>query len=582
MKETRRNNEFLDKISPALIKFKDSYYVVADTYRSVWVVNEYPKSTKQLALLRYLGSKENITIRIYVEPVSAEDKRKVLTNSSNRNMFNSKNTDINEQLEAQMDFSDQVELMGEMMRNNIPLVHTSIFIELIASNLENLRQLQAEVLMELTRIGLDIKRLILRQKEGFNSVRFGGSNYFKDEFDRILPATSVANLLPFNYSGKTDPHGFFIGKDKFGSNVLVDFDKRTSDKTNGNIMILGNSGQGKSYLLKLLLTNLRCDNKSIICLDPENEYEDLTNNLNGTYIDLMEGKYIINILEPKLWADSVDEDSNVQTFKTTAKISQHISFLKDFFRVYKSLNNKELDVIEIMLRRLYKKNKNPILEDFYYFMENRLEEMNTGKKELFDIELLKGVLLSLQSICIGSDSKFFNGHTNIENYKFVTFGVKGLLEANISLKNAMLFNILSYMSNELLTKGNTVAAIDEFYLFLSNITAVEYIRNFSKRVRKKDSQVILSSQNLEDFNIEGIAEYTKPLFAIPSHHFLFNAGNVDKKFYVDTLQLEDNEFELIKHPKRGHCLYKCGSERYYLEVIAPKFVEENFGDKGGR
>ena len=47
--------------------------------------------------------------------------------------------------------------------------------------------------------------------------------------------------------------GFYIGRDKFGSNVLVDFNRRADDKTNANILILGNSGQGKSYLLKLLL-----------------------------------------------------------------------------------------------------------------------------------------------------------------------------------------------------------------------------------------------------------------------------------------------------------------------------------------
>ena len=72
--------------------------------------------------------------------------------------------------------------------------------------------------------------------------------------------------------------------------------------------------------------------------------------------------------------------------------------------------------------------------------------------------------------------------------------------------------------------------VNEFYLFLSNITAVEYIRNFSKRVRKKDSAVVLASQNLEDYNIPGIAEYTKPLFAIPTHSFLFNAGNIDARY----------------------------------------------------
>ena len=85
----------------------------------------------------------------------------------------------------------------------------------------------------------------------------------------------------------------------------------------------------------------------------------------------------------------------------------------------------------------------------------------------------------------------------------------------------MLFNILSYMSNKLLDEGNTVASIDELYLFLSNLTAIEYIRNAMKRVRKKDSAVILASQNIEDFLIQNVKEYTKPLFSIPTHHFLF-------------------------------------------------------------
>jgi len=101
--------------------------------------------------------------------------------------------------------------------------------------------------------------------------------------------------------------------------------------------------------------------------------------------------------------------------------------------------------------------------------------------------------------------------------------VKGLLQASKNIRNALLFNVLSFMSNEFLTKGNTVAGIDEFYLFLTNLTAVEYIRNFMKRVRKKDSAVSLASQNLEDFNIDGIREYTKPLISIPTYVFLFNA-----------------------------------------------------------
>ena len=82
--------------------------------------------------------------------------------------------------------------------------------------------------------------------------------------------------------------------------------------------------------------------------------------------------------------------------------------------------------------------------------------------------------------------------------EFLVFGVKGLMDTNKKLKDALLFNILSYMSNQLLGKGSTAASIDELYLFLTNMTAIEYIRNAMKRVRKKDSSIILASQNIED------------------------------------------------------------------------------------
>ena len=85
------------------------------------------------------------------------------------------------------------------------------------------------------------------------SANPAGRNVLGTQFERVLPASSVANLYPNNYSGKTDPQGFYIGKDKYGSNIIVDLDRRAEDKTNASMLILGNSGQGKSFLLKLLV-----------------------------------------------------------------------------------------------------------------------------------------------------------------------------------------------------------------------------------------------------------------------------------------------------------------------------------------
>lgn len=134
------------------------------------------------------------------------------------------------------------------------------------------------------------------------------------------------------------------------------------------------------------------------------------------------------------------------------------------------------------------------------------------------------------------------------------------------------------MSNKLLGEGNTVASIDELYLFLSNLTAIEYIRNAMKRVRKKDSAVILASQNIDDFLIPSVKEYTKPLFSIPTHHFLFFPGNINPKDFEDALMVEPNEYALIKFGERGTCLYRCGNERYnnvYCKCLN-LYVKQNF------
>jgi type IV secretory pathway VirB4 component len=138
------------------------------------------------------------------------------------------------------------------------------------------------------------------------------------------------------------------------------------------------------------------------------------------------------------------------------------------------------------------------------------------------------------------------------------------------------------MSNKLLGVGNTVASIDELYLFLTNRTAIEYIRNAMKRVRKKESAVILASQNIEDFLMPDVKELTKPLFSIPSHHFLFYPGNINGKDFTDALMVELNEYNLIRISSRGTCLYRCGNERYLLQVKAPKYKYEIFGNAGGR
>ena len=597
--ETENLKAFLDMIAPSIVKFETGYYTCGNTFRCIWALREYPTSTDDLAILRHLGEKHGVTLHIYTRMVSPLEERKIVHNAEIRNRMNRGSAqDMQRAVEAESNLQDVANLIGSLHRNKEPLLHCAVYIEMIAGDMQELQILQTNVEVELMRSKLNVDRLKLRQQAGFCAVSPVGFNVLGTEYERVLPASSVANLFPFNYSGKTDRKGFYIGKDKYGSNIVVDFDQRDEDKTSANVLILGNSGQGKSYLMKLLLLNFLEAGKSVITLDVEHEQWELCQALGGCFADIIEGTYKINLLEPRCWdtdADPYDVDAP-SAFRQSTRLAQHISFLKDVLRCYKDFTTAQIDTIEILLMRLYtewgiteetdfsqmKSEDYPILSELYDYIEIEYLNFDEQKPQLYTKEMLQQVLLGLYSMCKGADAKFFNGHSNLSSTRFLVFGVKGLNEVAANVRSTILLNLLSYMTDKLLIEGNTVAALDELYIWLSNPVAIEYIRNSLKRVRKKESALVLASQNLEDFDQPGVREMTKPLFSIPPHQFLFNAGSIDRRAYMDMLQLEDSEFDLIKCPQRGVCLYKCGNERYLLEVHAPPYKEALFGKAGGR
>ena len=397
--ETENLKVFLDMIAPSIVKFETGYYICGNTFRCIWALREYPTSTDDLAILRHLGEKHGVTLHIYTRMVSPLEERKIVHNAEIRNRMNRGSAqDMQRAVEAESNLQDVANLIGSLHRNKEPLLHCAVYIEMIAGDMQELQILQTNVEVELMRSKLNVDRLKLRQQAGFCAVSPVGFNAFGTEYERVLPASSVANLFPFNYSGKTDRKGFYIGKDKYGSNIVVDFDQRDEDKTSANVLILGNSGQGKSYLMKLLLLNFLEAGKSVITLDVEHEQWELCQALGGCFADIIEGTYKINLLEPRCWdtdADPYDVDAP-KAFRQSTRLAQHTSFLKDVFRTYKDFTTAQIDTIEIMLTKLYtewgiteetdfsqmRPEDYPILSELYDFIEIEYENFDETKPQL--------------------------------------------------------------------------------------------------------------------------------------------------------------------------------------------------------
>ena len=211
--------DFLDQIAPAAVKFNTDHFILGSAYHCTLALRGYPTSTEEMALLSRLGEHSGVTLHIYTRLVSAAEEDKIIHNATNKNRLDRSTNDMKQTVTAEANLQDVAALITSMHRNQEPLLHCAVFIELSAKDSEALRMLRDEVMSELVRSKLSADRLLLRQRDGFLSSNPAGRNTFGAKYERVLPASSVANLYPYNYSGKTNLHGFYMDNlqlDEFG------------------------------------------------------------------------------------------------------------------------------------------------------------------------------------------------------------------------------------------------------------------------------------------------------------------------------------------------------------------------------
>ena len=200
--------EFLDLAAPSVLRFETDRFICGNTYRCVWAVRGYPASTTEQALLHRLGEKAGVSVHIYTRRVTPAEEKKILQNADKANRLKAGNTgNVQDVVEAESNLQDMAAMLTLAHRNQEPFLHTAVFIEMIANDPEHLRMLQSEVEAELNCCKISVDHLLLRQKQGFQSVMPSGWNAFGTQYERVLPASSAANLYPMCYSGKTDPRG---------------------------------------------------------------------------------------------------------------------------------------------------------------------------------------------------------------------------------------------------------------------------------------------------------------------------------------------------------------------------------------
>lgn len=441
-------------------------------------------------------------------------------------------------IEKEADIESLQTLLKDLKTNNEQLYDVSIHMRVEEQQKKEYRNV-------LKQHGFKSSDLFGRQVDAFVSSSVNRIDTLKNYY-RSMPSTTIAASFPMVDSILQDPAGFYIGDSSAsGYPVFIDFFVRDSKKgrINSNMMVIGKSGSGKSYATKMILTNLAADRTKMFILDPEQEYDIMTENLGGKVIDVGTNKsgilnpfHIMASLEDLDAGNDGDEIADEDIEDAVKKSGNktfftHLQFLEQFFRaILEGISSDAFETLNTLVVELYnKKGINqktnisklkaedyPIFDDLFELIQTKLK---TVKDEYYRRNLLILETYIQKFATGGRNSDLWNGPTSIlTDENLITFNFQTLFASkNNKLANAQMLLVFKYLNNEIINnkkfnadyynktgndiKRQVVIAVDEAHMFIDpdSPVALNFMAEMAKRIRKYQGMQIVITQNIKDF-----------------------------------------------------------------------------------
>ena len=422
----------------------------------------------------------------------------------------------------------------------------------------------------------------------------------EDRIGTIMPSPTIAAMYPFIFDSiKDEGLSTLLGVEFSGGVVLFNQFlyqiKKENNRNNANMIILGASGSGKSTAAKLMLRSHIRNGYQLVCVDPEGELTEMTNNFGGEVIDLGKGgEYgMINPLEIVMDVDNEEAATNGAGYTVLTKTLQT---LKAFMKYY--VPNIEEDVLtlfgEIVLETYarfgiayntnfahYTSQDFPIMQDVYITVTSKLTSMTEKTHERDVLERLE---LKLRPL-VKELQYYFNGRTTIDtNNEYLVFNIKEIMNSDANVRNALLFNVLKYAWSLCLNPNkNTVLSVDEAHVLLGsqNELGAEFLAQVQRRARKYNTGTIIITQQPSDFVASNMIMHGKAIFDNASYYLVMGLRKQAAEDLAMLIDLNDNEKENIKRYNQGEALFVCGNRRMQIDVTLTDAELDSFGYGGG-
>lgn len=544
--------KFADILAPSALELNSQYLQLGSKFLKTVFVISYPRYLNTGWFSPIVNLDKIFDVSIFIHPIDTATilknlRRKLTEVQSQISGEEAKGKVRNPILETA--YKDIENLRDSLMQATEKMFRVGFYITIYADSLKELTKTENEIKSLLEARIIYTKQAIFQEDSGFLSTL--PVNTDKLEIHTPMNTQPVATFFPFTSADVTSDKGILYGINRH-NNGLILFDRFSLE--NANMVIFAKSGGGKSYTAKLEILRSLMVGTEVIIIDPENEYEHLSDTVNGTFIKIsLSSKNHINPFDLPL---PLPDENPADVLRGNI-----INLLGLMRLMFGGLTPEEDAVIDRALAETYAARDitpesdfsqitPPLLNDFFMILQGMTGAENIAKK--------------LEKYTTGTFANFLNQPTNVDiNNKLIIFSIRDLEQ---ELRPIAMYVITRYIWNKIRAdKRKRILLVDEAWVMMQSEDAAAFLFGIAKRCRKYFLGLTTITQDVNDFMG---SKYGRAIVTNSSLQLLLKQSPSSIEPLAEAFNLTEEEKYLLLQSNVGEGIFIAGLKRAAIKVIA--------------
>ena len=542
-----------DLISPAAIKVSPDHLELGGRWVKTLFIVTYPRYISLGWFEPIIDSSIEMDVAMYFYPLPSKIILKQLRN---------KVGNLEAQLMADSEkgaprdpmtetaLQDMEQLRDDLTQGVEKFFRFGLYITLYASDKEKLDSITRQVEDLIGTKMVYSRRAIWQSEQGFNSTLPLAHDELYTGFN--MQTSPCASSFPFVSAELSSDDGVLYGINRH-NNSLILFDRFSMQ--NANMAVFATAGAGKSYAVKLEVLRSMMLGVDIMVVDPEREYQHLSDAVGGTYVNIsLNSKSKINPFDLPV---PEDEETNTGDIIRSAVIT-----LKGLIRIMigEMTHNEDAVLDRALLETYAKKDITP---------ETNLREVKEMPIMSDLQEVLRGMTGGeslaerLDKFTQGTFAGLLNNYTNVEvNNQLVVFSVRDLED---ELRPVAIYMVINYIWNKVRSQlKKRLLVVDEAWWLMQHEDSAKFIFALVKRCRKYYLGITTITQDVGDFLS---SPYGQSILTNTALYLLMKQSPAAIDLVAETFKLTQGERFLLLESAVGEGIFFAGAKHAAIKVV---------------